>query len=169
MKLYILDSNIFIGFYDRYYRYEYFPTFLEKLVDILNNHVVIPKVILNENYPDPWFKEWLKKHYTTDFLEHRDYLSEWIFVLEHIKNSDLYKDDAIINSEKGWGNEKIADPWLIAIAQKENYILVTQETRNVNLNKYQPTKSAKIPDICDDLNIECIDMNSFFKEINLHI
>ncbi|WP_394802391.1 DUF4411 family protein [Staphylococcus simulans] len=36
---------------------------------------------------------------------------------------------------------------------------MTNENRNVNLSTSQPSKTPKIPDICDDLNIECIDMN----------
>lgn len=70
---------------------------------------------------------------------------------------------------KGWGNVSIADPWLIAIAKRESYTIVTNENRNVNLSTSQPSKALKIPDICDDLNIECIDMNQFFKEISLSI
>ena len=35
--MYLLDSNIYINFYDRYYRLEFFPTFWTKLIDILNS------------------------------------------------------------------------------------------------------------------------------------
>ncbi|MDQ7139981.1 DUF4411 family protein [Staphylococcus simulans] len=63
----------------------------------------------------------------------------------------------------------MADPWLIAIAKREGYTIMTNENRNVNLSTSQPSKAPKIPDICDDLNIECIDMNQFFKEISLSI
>lgn len=43
--MYLLDSNIYINFYDRYYRKDFFPTFWVNFVDILNANVVIPKII----------------------------------------------------------------------------------------------------------------------------
>nr|WP_262555116.1 DUF4411 family protein [Staphylococcus simulans] len=55
------------------------------------------------------------------------------------------------------------------MAKREGYTIMTNENRNVNLSTSQSSKAPKIPDICDDLNIECIDMNQFFKEISLSI
>lgn len=39
--MYLLDSNIYINFYDRYYKIDFFPTFWNKLTKILNEKVVI--------------------------------------------------------------------------------------------------------------------------------
>lgn len=74
-----------------------------------------------------------------------------------------------MNSEKGWANEKIADAWLIAIAMKENYTIVTEENRVINLNKINPSKAAKIPDVSDQLGIRCINMNQFFEEVQFKL
>ncbi|PNZ41435.1 DUF4411 family protein [Staphylococcus simulans] len=169
MKKYILDSNIYINFYDRYYKYDYFPSFWKNLPSILNKQVIIPNIVLKENYQDPWFKKWLTNNYSCETLNHSDYFDEWQFILTHIQESDFYKNDAISGMGKGWGDVSIADPWLIAIAKREGYTIVTNENRSVNLSTSQPSKASKIPDICDDLNIECIDMNQCFKEISLSI
>ena len=48
MKEYLLDTNIYIDSYDRYYRNEFFPTYWERLSDILNRHVIIPKIVKDE-------------------------------------------------------------------------------------------------------------------------
>lgn len=61
--MYLLDSNIYINFYDRYYRKDFFPTFWFKFLSILNSSVVIPEIVVSENYQDPWFKAWLKDNY----------------------------------------------------------------------------------------------------------
>ena len=37
--MYLLDSNIYINFYDRYYRNKFFPTFWLNFVSILNANV----------------------------------------------------------------------------------------------------------------------------------
>lgn len=42
--MYLLDSNIYINFYDRYYRKDFFPTFWSNFAGILNSSVVIPKL-----------------------------------------------------------------------------------------------------------------------------
>ena len=62
-----------------------------------------------------------------------------------------------------------ADAWLLAIAKEEKYILVTEETKNVNLYKGGPVRSAKIPDVAEDIGVECIDRLEFFKRIELSI
>ncbi|VQD78527.1 Uncharacterised protein [Streptococcus pneumoniae] len=166
--MYLLDSNIYINFYDRYYRKEFFPTFWLKLSSILNSNVVVPRIVVSENYQNPWFREWLEENYKKDLIDHKSYAREWSEVIQYIQDSPLYKDTALL-SEKGWANERIADPWLIAIAKKENYTIVTDEIKNVNLNDVNPSRNAKVPDVCEKLNVQCISMNQFFKEISLSI
>lgn len=167
--MYLLDTNIYISFYDRYYPKENFPTFWEEFTKVLNTNIVIPKIVTNETYQSEWFvKEYLANNYNKGFLDHKTYAQEWGSVLQHIDSSDLYKEKAL-TSERGWANDTIADGWLIAIAKKEQLTIVTDETRNANLNRVNPSKSCKIPDIASDLGIECITMLDFFKEIGLKI
>ena len=168
MRRYLLDSNIYINFYDRFYRIKHFPTFWEILPTILNNCVVIPKIVTAENYQDPWFNSWLDTNCDGIVLNHKDYAQQWGEILQYISDSPLYKPEAL-SSDKGWAHVRIADPWIVAIAKAENLTLVTNENRNPNLNGLNPSKAAKIPDICDDLGIRCIDMNTFFEEISLQI
>ena len=63
----------------------------------------------------------------------------------------------------------MADAWLLAIAKEEKYVLVTEEIKNVNLYKGGPVRSAKIPDVAEDIGVECIDRLEFFKRIELSI
>ena len=59
---YLLDSNIYINFYDRYYRKEFFPSFWQKLPKLLNENVIIPKIVVSENYQNEAFKAWLSEN-----------------------------------------------------------------------------------------------------------
>ena len=68
--MYILDTNIFINFYDRYYRYTYFPSFWEKLIPILNSRVIIPKVVINETAHSTEFVAWINSHFANEKLNH---------------------------------------------------------------------------------------------------
>lgn len=166
--MYLLDSNIYINFYDRYYRKEFFPTFWSNFANILNSKVVIPNIVVSENYQDTWFKEWLKNNYKKQLLDHKSFFKDWSEIIQHVQQSPYYKDSAL-TSEKGWAKDNIADPWLIAIAKRNQYTIVTDEVKNVNLNPINPSKNAKIPDVCEQLGIRCISMNQFFQEISLSI
>ncbi|WP_427813458.1 DUF4411 family protein [Enterococcus sp. 22-H-5-01] len=167
--MYLLDTNIYISFYDRYYPKENFPTFWNEFTKILNTDIVIPKVIMNENYQSKWFvEEYLANNFKQAFVNHKEYMDEWGAVLQHVSESSYYNENALI-SERGWANERIADGWLIAIAQKENYTIVTDEVKNPNLNRVNPSKNCKIPDVAADLGVNCISMLNFFKEIGLKI
>ncbi|TLQ40933.1 DUF4411 family protein [Ruoffia tabacinasalis] len=168
MTKYLLDTNIYLDFYDRYYKFNYFPSFWLFFEDIINKSVVIPKIVLNEQFQDEKFNNWITENYTNDIINHKDFVIGWTEVLSYLQNSPFYNDKAL-TSDKGWAHERIADPWLIAIAKDLNLTLVTSETRNVNLNISQPSKSAKIPDVCDKFEVACININTFFEEINLEI
>ncbi|ENV55377.1 DUF4411 family protein [Acinetobacter baylyi] len=168
MTKYLLDTNIYINFYERYYLFDFFPSFWEKIKVTINSQVVLPDIVVSEHYQDERFKKWLEENFTGVSCKYKDYVDLWSEVIQHIANHECYSDKALTN-DKSWTREKIADGWLIAIAKKDNLVIVTSETKNINLNKNQPTQNPKVPDIANDLGVRCIDMNTFFKEIGLII
>ncbi len=167
MKKYLLDTNIYIASYDRYYRNEYFPSYWKKFSVILNGRVIIPKVVKDEITRSEWFLEWLKSNYTDDTLNHKTYSKQWQTVLEFVQSCGLYTDKALIEQTKGWANENIADPWLIAIAKVEDLVVVSDEAPIPNLGKGNLVGRATIPDICDRQDVRCISRNEFFGEMGL--
>lgn len=169
MKKYILDTNIYADCYERYYRSEYFPSYWEKFSVILNEHVIIPRIVKDEITKSDWFLEWLKTNYNDDTLNHKNYVERWQTILNFVQSCGLYKEKALIDQAKGWANENIADPWLIAIAKENDLIIVSDETRDPNLDKGNPIGRAKIPDICDRQSIRCITRNEFFGEVGLQV
>lgn len=164
---YLLDTNIYIASYDRYYRHDFFPSYWESFSKILNTHVVIPKIVQSEITKSPWFHQWLKLNYSQDIISHKLYAEQYQDILQYIEGCGLYKETALTNQSKGWANDSIADPWIIGIAQKEGLTVVTDESKDPNLGKGQLVKSAKIPDVCSQLDIRCIDRNTFFQEVRL--
>ena len=58
------------------------------------------------------------------------------------------------------GNKKnSADPFVIALAKQEHCKVVTEEVPSRN------SKSPKIPDVCNEYKIECIDFVHFAREV----
>lgn len=56
-------------------------------------------------------------------------------------------------------NRSGCDPWVIALAQSRNLTVVTAEKATNNLTK------PKIPDVCNDLNIRCVDVIGLFRSL----
>ena len=167
MKKYLIDTNIYIDSYDRYYRNEFFPTYWEHLSNILNEHVIIPKIVKDEITKSPWFQDWLNRHYTDNYLNHKDYSEQWQAVLNFVQSCGLYKESALTNQDKGWADENTADPWIIAMAKEMHLTIVSEEQKIPNLGQGVKVRVAKIPDICEKLNVRCITRNEFFGEIGL--
>ncbi len=165
---YLLDTNIYINFYERAYRFEYFPSFWEAFEKVLNQFVVLPKIVVDETNKSDEFKEWLEQNFNGEYLNHKDYAEEWSQVIQHIAKHPCYSDKALIDL-RSWTHEKIADGWLIAIAKKDGLTIVTDERANPNLNTQNPSGAVKIPDIARDFGIKCITMNEFFQEIGFKL
>ena len=165
---YLLDTNIYINFYDRAYRFEYFPSFWDAFEKVLNQYVVLPKIVVEETNKSDEFKKWLEDNFKGEYLNHKDYAEEWGQIIQHIAQHPCYSDKALIDP-RSCTHEKIADGWLIAIAKKDGLTLVTDERANPTLNAQNPSGAAKIPDIAKDFGIKCITMNEFFKEIGFKL
>ncbi len=78
---YLLDTNIYINFYDRAYRFEHFPSFWDAFAKVINPHVVLPKIVVDEANKSPEFEAWLKENFHGEYLNHKDYAEEWGLVI----------------------------------------------------------------------------------------
>ena len=169
MKKYLLDTNIYVHAYERYYRNDYFPTFWDKFSSIMNDHVILPKIVKDEITKSPWFISWLNENYQAEIVNHKIYSDNWQNILEFVQSCGLYTEKALTDQARGWAQEGVADPWLIAIAKRDELVLVSDETKIANLGKGNLVKAVKIPDVCDRQDVRCITMNEFFGEIGLSV
>lgn len=86
-------------------------------------------------------------------------------VINRVASSGYYKTLAVAE----WSQEKIADPWIIAVASLEKATIVTSENRISNLKDGIPKKNAKIPDIADEFNIQTIDLFQMMRELHFKL
>ena len=56
-----------------------------------------------------------------------------------------------------------ADPWVIVHAISENAVVVTKETKVTDPN----SDKIRIPNVCENMNIRCIDDFKFIREVNI--
>jgi rRNA-processing protein FCF1 len=158
MIKYCLDANFFVQGWNKYYS----PDFCSGYWDIIDNLgkngiVFIPQEVMSElQKKDDNLKKWLKdkKH-----LEHKIDLNVQNCLKELYITDPSHK--LLTNSEK---NRSMADPWVIAHAMAQNAIVVTKEVKDTNPN----SKKIKIPNVCENMNIECIDDFEFIRRMKLN-
>lgn len=63
----------------------------------------------------------------------------------------------------------VADPWLIACAKANDYVLVTFEQSAGKLNPKAPGSNPKIPDIAKEFGVETINLYQMLTEFGVVI
>jgi len=154
---YCLDTNFFIEGWNKYYSPDFCSSYWDTL-DILAHEgsIFITHEVKKEiDKVDDSLKKWLKGR---DYLikEIDENVQKCIRILYSSNPNHKY----LANDMK---NRSLADPWVIAHAMAENAIVVSKEFLSTSSNK----QKIKIPDVCKNMNIECIDDFEFIRRINL--
>jgi len=149
IRKYILDANCFIEPWNKFYSYDFFDAFWDKFVKGCCDDKI---VLIQEEIYD-------------EIMKKSDGLNDW--VKRH--NFEIVKTDPEItrsatkiqNQFPGLVKEiqgrSLADPFVIALAQKEGATVVTMEDNGTE------TK-PKIPFVCDALKVKSINLFSFIKD-----
>lgn len=158
MIKYCLDANFFVQGWNKYYSPDFCSGYWD-IIDSLGKQgiVFIPQEVMSElQKKDDNLKKWLKdkKH-----LEHKIDLKVQNCLKEMYNNNPSHK--LLTNSEK---NRSMADPWVIAHAMAEKAVVVTKETKDTSPS----SKKVKIPNVCENMNIECIDDFEFIRRMKLN-
>lgn len=153
--MYIFDTGVFIVLGHWYP--SSFPTFWRKLDRLANKgkiHSV--KEVRNElEYGSPvkHVDEWAKKHRNIFKKPNEDEFKVVLELMQTEKHRDLVRKKNILNGRP------VADPFVIAAAKVHGRCIITQE-------KYRP-HGARIPTICEELGIECANLEGFMKREGL--
>ncbi len=163
---YVLDANIFIEASRRYYAFDFGTKFwdflLQKAID--GKVCSIDKVLeeIKQGKKDDPLKIWATQkfaHYffTTkkdEILQHYKQIANLVF------NNNQYTDAA----KNEFLQENNADAWIIAYAKCYNLTVVTHEAFNPNSKKIVP-----IPNVCENFNIQFINIFELLKQLNFQL
>ncbi len=149
---YCLDAGVFINGWHKHYHKDVFPSVWTHLHKQLSEGVAfVPHEIYNEVLRvDDEASRWLKvrKHCvrreTTEVMAHMKYIMR------------TYPRLVEQRTHRSGG-----DPFLIATAFVDKSIVVTEENFAENPSK------PKIPDVCKDMQIECIKPLEFYRRTGL--
>ena len=150
-RLFCLDTNVFVESWARRYPIDVFPSFWRRLENWAEKKVVLaPIEVRNElqKIEDELF-HWVKD---------RPFIFRDVDEKVQLKLAEIMaKFPRLVDTKKG---RNVADPWVIAQAQSESAIVITEELPGGG-------KSPKIPDVCEALSIPYANTLQLIREMKL--
>ena len=155
--IYCLDANFFIEGWRKYYA----PDFCSSYWDVIDKLAQTGTLLITQEVQKEIFKidddlkDWIKsrKHITKATDEKVQQNLRKIF-------STSPDHQYLVNNYK---HRSIADPWVIAHAMSEGATVVTKEQASASKNP----RKIKIPDVCANMNVRCIDDFTFIREVGI--
>jgi Domain of unknown function (DUF4411) len=153
--MYIFDTNVFWAIGNFYP--SRFPTIWAKIDKLAENGALrsVKEVRreIERNCPFDCVEEWVKNNRDL-FLPPDEEESK---IVAEIFKKEQYRN--LVRREKMLKGIPVADPFLIAAAKVHKGCVVTQESLKPG--------GARIPTVCADLKIECIDLEGFLEREQL--
>ena len=167
---FLLDSNIFITPYRRYYPFDLAPGYWRQLENSLqlSNVKVLDVVFKEVSKMEDELSTWIKNlnSFKPLLTKTPSILSNYRKVLSYVQNCGLYQKVAL----KDWSKQNIADPWLIAVAMELKATIISEETPvGSGLSARNPSRNAKIPDVANHFDIKCERLFYFMRQMNFKL
>lgn len=160
--IYILDANVFIEAYQRYYAFDLVPSFWDALIKLAKADRIrsIDRVKQEINKGDDQLKRWVNNHFSEWFMSTDDseVFNSYQQIINWAFNHNQFKDYA----KKEFAS--IADSWLVAYAKTYNCVVVTHEQFNGDIKKKIP-----IPNVCEEFDIPYIDTFGMLRRLNVKL
>lgn len=170
-NIYLLDANTFLTPSKDYYRFSIAPSYWNKInrlaeegliktIDKVNKELS-PRTV--ESKKDD-IQQWYENIFNGEIIntKQQEIFDEYRKVIEYLNASEKYNEKAFLE----WSsNTEVADPWLIATAKAFNYTVITMEKRRQYSGN--PLSKAKIPNICEDLNVRYISLFNMMEELEI--
>ncbi|WP_281271170.1 DUF4411 family protein [Helicobacter didelphidarum] len=148
---FFLDSSL------RYYQNDFFPDFWIWLkIQSNTSHIkTIRKVKQELLSKKDFISNFINELPLSFFIDDKKYLSSYSQVIQTAQLMNFRQ-----NAKEKFADANKADAWLIAVALQDNYTIVSNE----KIPDKQERQNIKIPRMCNELNIECINIFDFIKE-----
>jgi predicted nuclease of predicted toxin-antitoxin system len=147
MLKYSFDASAILDAWSRYYPIDLFPSFWDRFEEMCKYGIGMAIELIEReiNKKDDGCLKWFKiRNLDNFFYEIDDKIQNSVSKI--LSNQNYQR---LVEDKKG---TFAADPFVIAFAQVKNLMVVTGEKASNNLLK------PKIPDVCKDMGIECINI-----------
>ncbi len=149
-----IDSSSLIQAWSRAYPLDAFPTFWDKMSEIVDKRVILtPDVVLDElKKKDDGLYDWVEER-----KEHLIYPLDG--ELQKVVKDILGKFPRLVDTKRGRSG---ADPFVIALAKITGRTVVTDEIMG-------KPKNPSIVDVCQHYDIECINLLAMIRRLRFKI
>ena len=167
---YLIDANVFITPYQTYYAFDLVPKFWDFLSEQIKseNILLIDKVYdeiavnKDKGKPSDDLQKWIERLAShKKSIKTAEIIDAYQEVINYLNDSDKYSDFA----KREWFRLEHADPWLVAVARAGGYKIITFETKKGASPKGQGLSAVRIPNVCEDLEIECLSLFDVLREL----
>ena len=163
MSVYVVDSNFFIQAHRANYPLDIAHSFWNKVRQLANDYKIISiDKVKNEIYQnEDVLKEWCVDNLPSEFFKDT---SQSINSYSHIATWATSQGSHYLpNALAEFLSADEADAYLVAYALDDtsNRIIVTQEISEPNRRN-----KIKIPDVCNALNVQYVNVIDMFRQLN---
>lgn len=173
-NIFLIDADAFLAPSKKYYRFSIAPGYWEQINDLaIKGHIKTIDKVDKEVSPreDDDKKDEIQLWYENDFkgkihsTNKQKIVDEYVKVIQYLNESGKYNEKALLE----WSmRDDVADPWLIATAKAYSYTVVSME-RMINYNGGSPMGSAKIPNVCLDLNVKYTSLFNMMEQLEIEL
>jgi len=163
-RKFLLDTNVFIEAYRRYYAFDIAPSFWNSLTQFAKNGKLVSidrvKDELTKNGKDDELCKWGLSEFSRWFMptDNLDVMQSYSRIIQWVQEQEQFQEHA--KSEFA----SVADSWLIAYALAYNHTIVTHEVYN------QYTKNrVLIPNVCREFDIPYINTFQMLRSLKIQV
>ena len=166
---FLIDSDSFITPYRQYYAFDLIPTYWKEISKFANTgRLILLDIVKNEiDKGKDDLADWLNHQTKFVICNHisTEIVKKYQEVLLYIQTSGFYKDQAL----QTWSSGNVADPWLVAAAAVNDYVIITEEVPSAGLSKKTPNKNAKIPDVAKAFDVKTNNLYYMMRQLGIKI
>ena len=159
---YLLDTNVFIQAYQKYYAFDLAPPFWAGLARCARYGYVrsVDRVLDEINRKDDPLAEWANTEFRTWFknTNQSDVASSYAQLIEWSRTKDYIR-----SAIRDFAEFTNADAWVVAYAHANGFVVVTEEKINREIRRRIP-----IPNVCQDFDVKCVNTFDMMRQINIH-
>lgn len=173
-NIYLIDANAFLTPSKSYYRFSVAPGYWKQINELAKKGFIktIDKIDKEVRPREDHDKKdeiqlWYENEFNGQILstKKQGIVDEYVKIINHLYESEKYNEKAFLE----WSSrEDIADPWIIATAKAYSYTVISFE-KKINYNGGSPMSSAKIPNVCQDLNVKYTSLFNMMEQLEIEL
>lgn len=157
---FMLDSSVFMTAHRLRYPFDVAPSFWKQLVEKASDKIVIiekvqKEILRGNDLLADWYKT-ESNNFTVLNIPDREVINAYRKIISFVNESDKYTP--LAKEEFA----SVADSWLCAYALAYDEIIVTEEIYDANIKN-----NVKIPNVCEEFGIRCINLLQFIRKIDI--